>query len=98
MPVTFTPAFPHDQSEPVDNRMVNTAEGPRRYLEIATWISTASVTGLPATTAPIGRTAANLPVGVQILAPLWEDNTSIEFAALLADIVDGFTPPPAYRG
>ena len=97
LPVTFTPAFPHDHSVPVEKRVISTPDGERPYLEISSWISIASVTGLPSTAAPIGRVAAGVPVGVQILAPMWEDGTSIEFAALLADVVEGFTPPPAYR-
>jgi hypothetical protein len=28
---------------------------------------------------------------------MWEDATSIEFAALLADAVGGFAEPPAFR-
>jgi amidase len=52
---------------------------------------------LPATVAPVGQTAAGLPAGIQIIAPMWEDGTSIEFAALLSEVVGGFTAPPAFR-
>jgi amidase len=62
----------------------------------AYWISTASLSGLPATVAPIGLTDEGLPVGIQILAPMWEDATSIEFAALLSDVTGGFVAPPSY--
>jgi amidase len=50
--------------------------------------------GLPATVAPVGLAGSGLPAGIQIIAPMWEDGTSMEFAALLADLVGGFTPPP----
>jgi hypothetical protein len=30
------------------------------------------------------------------VAPMWEDATSIEFAALLSEVTGGFVPPPAY--
>jgi amidase len=33
-------------------------------------------------------------VGVQILGPLYEDDTAITFAELLADLTGGFQPPP----
>jgi len=33
---------------------------------------------------------------VQILAPMWEDATSIELAALLSEVTNGFVAPPAY--
>ena len=85
LPTTFTAAFPHDHSMPVEARMVDTPDGQRPYLQLASWISVATLTGLPATVAPVGRTAAGLPAGIQIVAPMWEDGTSIELAALLAE-------------
>jgi amidase len=45
----------------------------------------------------VGRTAADLPVGVQIVAPMWEDETAIEFAALLTEVIGGYAPPPGFR-
>jgi amidase len=97
LPASFTAAFPHDHSEPIDQRVVKTPEGPRPYVQNSSyWISIASLSGLPATVAPIGLTDGGLPVGVQVLAPMWEDATSIEFAALLADVTGGFITPPAY--
>ncbi len=60
------------------------------------WISPASLTGCPATVAPVGQTAAGLPVGIQIMGPYWEDATPITFADLLAPQTGGFVPPPDY--
>ena len=98
LPTAFTAAFPHDHSEPIDNRVVDTPEGKRPYVrDMPSWISAATLAGLPATVAPVGRTDAGLPVGIQIIAPMWEDGTSIEFAALLSDLVGGFTAPSAFR-
>lgn len=37
-----------------------------------------------------------LHIGLQVVAPMWEDGTAIEFAALLSDRVEGFTAPPAF--
>jgi amidase len=98
IPTTFTAAFPHDHSQPIENRVVATPEGKRPYVrDMASWIGHASLAGLPATIAPIGRTNADLPVGIQIVAPMWEDRTATGFAALLADAIGGFAPPPAFR-
>jgi amidase len=98
LPTTFTAAFPHDHSIPMETRVLRTPEGARPYArDMATWISFATVAGLPATVAPVGRTRAGLPAGIQIVAPMWEDGTSIEFAALLSDVVGGFMAPPAFR-
>lgn len=95
-PVTFTVAFPHDHSEPQELRSIATAAGPRNYMEGLNWISPATLTGCPATVAPIGRTEAGLPVGIQIMGPYGEDATTITFADLLAREFGGFTPPPGY--
>ncbi len=95
-PVTFTAAFLQDQSEPQDERVVATVDGPRKYMEGLNWISPATLTGCPATAAPVGRTEAGLPVGIQIMGPYWEDATPITFAELLAQEIGGFAPPPRY--
>jgi amidase len=95
-PVAFTVAFPHDHSEPQDQRTIATSAGPRHYMDLLNWIAPATLTGCPATIAPAGRTPDGLPVGIQIMAPLWEDATSITFADLLAREVGGFTAPPGY--
>jgi amidase len=98
MPTTFTAAFPHDHSQPIEHRVVETPDGKRPYVrDMGLWIGQASLAGLPATIAPIGRTNADLPVGIQIVAPMWEDRTATGFAALLADAIGGFAPPPAFR-
>jgi amidase len=51
---------------------------------------------LPATVAPIGRTAAGLPTGVQIVGPAYHDLRCIRFAQLLEREYYAFTPPAGY--
>jgi amidase len=92
-PVTFTPAFPHDQ-RPFAERTIDTPEGTRPYDSLPFWIAQASLPGLPAVAAPVGRTAGGLPVGAQLIGPWHEDDTALTFAELLADVAGGFTPPP----
>ncbi|PYR24138.1 MAG: amidase, partial [Acidobacteria bacterium] len=96
-PAGFSAAFPHDRSQPLEKRVIETPEGKRPYLNTPLWTIFATLSGLPATVAPVGRTNAGLPAGIQIVAPMWEDATSIGFAALLAELVGGFTEPPAFR-
>ena len=72
-PTNFTPAFPHD-SRPFDERTIATPEGERRYDEQPFWISHASLAGPPAVAAPIGTTPSGLPIGAQIIGPLYEDD------------------------
>ena len=57
------------------------------------WTAHPTLAGLPAVVAPVGRTPAELPVGVQLVGPLHEDDTAITFAELLADIVGGYERP-----
>lgn len=96
LPTAFVPAFPHDHSANVDNRVLTTPKGPRQYLDLLFWISFATLTGLPATTAPIGLTRDGLPVGLQIIGPYLEDATPIDLAGKLADVIGGFRPPKGY--
>lgn len=92
-PANFTPAFPHD-TRPFEERTVATPEGERPYDRQPFWISHASLAGLPAVAAPVGRTAGGLPVGAQVVGPLHEDDTAITFAELLGEVVGGYEPPP----
>ncbi|HEV8424665.1 MAG TPA: amidase family protein [Actinomycetes bacterium] len=92
-PANFTPAFPHD-TRPFEERTITTPEGDRPYSNQVFWVSHASLPGLPALAAPVGRTPGGLPVGAQIVGPLYEDDTAITFAELLGDLIGGYRPPP----
>ena len=96
LPTAFVAAFPHDHSPRMFERRLATPEGPRQYLDLLFWISFATLTGLPATTAPIGLTRDGLPVGIQIVGPYLEDATPIDVAGRLADVLGGFTPPKGF--
>ena len=96
-PAGFSAALPHDHSQPMEKRVVESPEGKRRYLETPVWTCFATLAGLPATVAPVGRTRGGLPTGIQIVAPMWEDGTSIEFADLLTEIGGGFIAPEGFR-
>ena len=95
-PVAFTTAFEQDQSEPIDKRKIATVHGPRAYFDLLSWIAPATLTGCPATVAPVGSGEGGLPIGLQIMGPYWEDATPIVFAKLLAQVLGGFVAPPGY--
>ncbi|MGC1620580.1 MAG: amidase family protein [Candidatus Acidiferrum sp.] len=97
-PVAFTTAFQHDHSEPHEKRTIATVNGPRAYNDMSRWIAPATLTGCPATVAPIGRGEGGLPIGLQIMGAYWEDATPIAFAKLLAQVLGGFVAPPGYEG
>lgn len=96
MPASFTVAFPHIHSGDINSRTLETPGGQRPYMQLMPWMVTATLTGCPATVAPIGLTASGLPAGIQIMGPFWEDATPIEFASLLSAEIGGFKPPPGY--
>lgn len=98
-PATAVAAFPHDRERPRNDRRVVINGREERYSVIfpGFWAGIANLPYLPATVAPAGRTAAGLPVGVQIIGPYLEDHTTIEFARLLARVTEGFAAPPGYR-
>ena len=94
--IAATPAFPHDHNPDRDQRRIPVNGRLILYGDQRFWAGLASLSYLPATAAPIGRTAAGLPVGLQIIGAEGEDLTTIEFARLLAREIGGFTPPPGY--
>ena len=95
-PVAFMPTFPHDHSKPTDKRILATAAGPRKYNDLIRWIAPPTLTGCPATAAPVGLGEHKLPIGIQIMGPYGEDATPIVFAKLLTREIGGYTPPPGY--
>jgi amidase len=84
-PITPTPAFPHDHHpNPMERRLdVDGVAFP--YLDQLVWAGLATMPGLPATAVPAGRSAEGLPVGVQLIGPMFEDRTPLRLAELLEE-------------
>ena len=93
-PVTPGPAFPHDTDRPPGERELMVDGRAVPYHLHSVWTNLASLAGLPATVAPVGRTRDGLPVGVQVIGPRWGDRTTIGFARWVERLAGGFTPPP----
>jgi amidase len=96
-PVMPTVAFPHDHGEP-NKRRIEIDGVPHVYHHQTVWPGVATLTGLPATAVPIGRSAEDLPIGAQIVGPYLEDRTTIALAGLIERAFGGFVPPPGYAG
>lgn len=95
-PVAITAAFAHDQAQPQFARTLMVNGERRPYHDLMGWLTFVTATYSPATVAPIGRTRAGLPVGMQIVGPYLEDLTTIDFAGRLGELVGGFEAPPGY--
>lgn len=96
-PVTLTPAFEHLQAGDWRSRIVVVNGRERSYIEMEGWPALIGSAYLPSTAAPVGRTAAGLPVGVQVVAPFLHDHTAIKVAELLTDECGGHSVPPIVR-
>ncbi|MBV9583636.1 MAG: amidase [Alphaproteobacteria bacterium] len=95
-PCMPTPAWPHDHSMPEHDRKLDVDGKTVPYIDQIVWASIATLTGLPATAAPIAKSDTGLPIGVQIIGGFHEDRTTIEFAELIEREYGGFTPPPNF--
>lgn len=93
-PITQVTAVPHDQERAFGRRTIDVDGSVRSALELTGWISPATACHLPATAAPVGRTAQGMPVGMQVIGPYLEDRTAIAFAGLLSELVGGYAAPP----
>jgi len=76
--------------------VLTTPAGSRPYMDMVFWVSFPLLAGLPATTAPVGRTRSGLPVGIQIVGPYLEDATPIDLAGRLSELRGGFERPPGF--
>lgn len=95
-PVMPTPAFPHDHSENLWSRSIMIDGASFNYGDQLVWAGMATAPGLPSTAVPVAQTDEGLPIGVQILGPLYEDRTPLRFAEILEQEFSGFEPPPLY--
>jgi amidase len=94
-PSAAVPAFPHDHSEPIEDRHLEIDGETHPYYDVCfIWADPATTCGLPATAVPINRSPTGLPIGLQIIGPYLEDSTTIAFADLLEREFGGFVPPP----
>ncbi|WP_281186288.1 amidase family protein [Nocardia crassostreae] len=93
-PISPTPAFPHDHDPDLLARRIDIDGVEFPYLDQLVWAGVATMPGLPATAIPAGRSPDGLPVGVQLIGPMFEDRTPLKLAELLEQTIGGFTPPP----
>jgi amidase len=96
-PAWSIPPFEHDQTAGMTERVLRVNGALRSAFEISHWLMIVNATNQPSVAAPIGRTAAGLPVGMQIVAPYLEDRRAIRVAELTSDVVGGYEVPPGFE-
>ncbi|CAL9464716.1 Glutamyl-tRNA(Gln) amidotransferase subunit A, chloroplastic_mitochondrial [Actinosynnema sp. ALI-1.44] len=92
-PITPTPAFPHDHGPDLFERHIAIDGVEYPYFDQLVWAGVATMPGLPATAIPTGPSPEGLPVGVQLIGPMYEDRTPLRLAELLEQEIGGFQPP-----
>ncbi len=96
-PVISTPALPHMQQGETWERQVIINGRTVPYNEMLFWPGVTCGFHLPASVAPIGMSAAGLPIGVQIVGPFHGDCTTLHVAELLEQRWRSFVPPAGWN-
>jgi amidase len=92
-PITPTPAFPHDHNPDPRERRIDIDGVEYPYFDQLVWAGLATMPGLPSTAVPTGLSPEGLPVGVQLIGPMFEDRTPLRLAELLEQSIGGFQAP-----
>jgi len=93
-PVATTPAFAHNQQGPRWERMIPVNGHTQPSTDALFWAGYPGIVGLPATAVPIGLSPEGLPIGAQIIGPVFGDPLCLRFAAWLEQGWRAFVPPP----
>ena len=95
-PVLATPALPHRQDGDTWERTIQVDGAEISYNDLLFWPGITCGFHLPATVAPVSRSASGLPIGVQIVSRLYGDLTTIAVAGMLEERLGGFRAPPGF--
>ena len=90
------PALPHRHDLPTSQLTLEVDGVTIPWNDAMFWPGVIGGAHLPATVAPLGRTGAGLPIGVQIVGGLHEDRTTIAVAAMLESLGHRFVVPPGW--
>lgn len=81
-PVFGTSAFPHMDEQDWFKRTLLMDGEDTPFLDQICWVGQATYTNLPAVSVPVGSDG-NLPIGIQVITPHWQDHSAISFAGML---------------
>jgi amidase len=96
LPVMTTAAFPHDHERELMERTIEIDGDARPLISTIDWLGLIGIVGLPSAVVPIGRTAAGLPVGMQLVAPYLHDRRAVGAAKLVEAVLGGYEAPPGF--
>lgn len=82
-PVFGTTAFPHSDETEWRKRCLTLNGQPSPFHTQIAWIGLATYPGLPSVSVPVGG-HGGLPIGIQVIAPHWHDQTAIALSGELA--------------
>ncbi len=94
-PIMPTSAFAHDHRS-FGERTINIDGQPHPYFNQSFWAGLAGIAMLPATVIPTGPDAKGLPIGVQIIGPMFGDLKTIQLAQHLEKLGFAFQAPRGY--
>ena len=97
LPAWCMPAFELGHTGGMIERWLDVNGELRTPFEISQWLMLVNLVHLPSVMAPIGRTAAGLPVGMQIVAPYLRDRRAIRVAEIIGEVVGGYEVPPGFE-
>ena len=93
-PTATTPAFKHMQQGERWERMIPVNGHTQPSTDALFWAGYPGIVGLPATAMPLGLSPDGLPVGAQIIGPLFADPVCLRFAQWIEREYRAFVPPP----
>jgi amidase len=88
------PALPHDTLTPQRERRLVVAGRTWPYNGLGFWAGIVGAYFLPATVVPLGVTSEKLPIGAQIVGPMYGDRQTLALAGILERDWRGFVAPP----
>jgi amidase len=95
-PTASTPAFPHMQQGERWERMIPVNGHTQPSTDALFWAGYPGIVGVPATAVPLGLSPQGLPVGAQIIGPVFADPLCLRFAQWIEREYRAFVPPPGF--
>ena len=93
-PIAATPAVLHNHHGYRWERMLSVNGQPQAQTTQMFWAIYSGMVGVPSTAVPLELSPQGLPVGAQIIGPVFGDPMCLRFARWLEEAYRAFVPPP----